>query len=233
MAWPTFKKHADIPEGFRDEYEEKDGEWVPKLPEADDGAELKTTLEKERKARKDAEKERKAAEEARADLERKLAAATGGGDEKEKAKLEKALAKFDADLAAAKAAHQAELDKVNGELRKLKLTDKVTEQFLKAGGRPERAEQMRRLTDGRLDLEGDRIVVKDAKGEVTSQSVEDFFAKTYKTEVPEFYSGTRAAGGGAGGGAGGKGAGTGGKMSPDEIIANPLRALQEANANGE
>ena len=187
---------------------------------------LKRTLDTIKQEKKDEEKARRKAEEDRADLERKLAAA-GSGDEKDK--VAKALAKFDADLVAAKAAHQAELDKVTAELRGLKLTDQVKARFLALGGRPERADKMIRDTEGRLDLEGDRIVVKDAKGAVTSQTVDDFFAKTYRTEVPEFYDGTKAAGGGGGGGGGHLPAGGAGRMSADEILANPLAGLQQAN----
>lgn len=224
MALPTYEKQADIPKGFEELYEEKGGKWEPKP--AEDVSGLKRTLDTIKQEKKDEEKARRKAEEERADLERKLAAA-GTGEEKDK--VAKALAKFDADLAAAKADHEKVVLQLQGELRGLKLTDQLKARFLAAGGRPERADKMLRDTEGRFDLEGDRIVVKDPKGTVTSQTPEDYFAKTYRTEVPEFYTGTKAAGGGGGSGGGSLPAGGGGKMSAEDILANPLAAMQQAN----
>ena len=222
MPFPTFDKKDDIPKGFESEYEEKDGKFVPKVP---DVATLERTLEKVRAERKEEEKARKQAEDARADLERKLAAASSG-DEKDK--VTKALAKFDSDLAAAKAKHEQELAAARAELRTLKLDDKVKAAFLKAGGRPERADKALADTKIRFDLADDgRIIVKDAKGEATTATVEDFFGKTYRAEMAEFYTGTKASGGGASGGAGGSVV-TGG-ISADDVIRNPLAALKAAN----
>jgi hypothetical protein len=224
MAFPTFKTKDEIPKGFEGEYEERDGAWHPKAP---DTSKLEETLAKVRDERKAEEKARKAAEADRADLERKLAAA-GSGEEKDK--VTKALAKFDADLAVEKGKFQKQLDAATAELRTLKLDDKIKAAFLKAGGRSERADKALNDTKGRLDLADDgRIVVKDGKGEITTATVADFFGKTYRAEMAEFYTGTKATGGGASGGAGAHVVQTG-KMTPDEIVANPLRALQEANA---
>lgn len=225
MPLPTFKIKAEIPKGFEDLYDEKDGEFIPKAPEDVSG--LKATLETIKQEKKDADKARRKAEDERADLERKLAAA-GSGEEKDK--VSKALAKFDADRIEYEAKATAKLAEKDAELRTLKLDDKIKAAFLKAGGRSERADKALNDTKGRLDLADDgRIVVKDAKGELTTATVEDFFGKTYKAEMAEFYNGTKATGGGARGGAGTNVVQTG-KMTPDEIVANPLKALQEANA---
>lgn len=225
MSFPTFDKKDDIPKGFESEYEERDGKWHPKA--ADDTTALKGALDKERESRKAEAKRAKDAEDARADLERKLAAA-GTGEEKDK--VTKALAKFDADLAAAKAAHEAEVATLKGELRTIRLDDKVKAAFLKAGGRPERADKALNDTKALFDLADDgRIIVKDAKGEATTATVEDFFGKTYKAEMAEFYTGTKASGGGAAGGVGSSTA-TGGKISGDDLLANPLKVLQAANS---
>lgn len=195
MALPTYKTKAEIPAGFEELYEERDGAWHPK-PSPDVGT-LERTLAKVREEKKDEERARKAAEETRGALERQLAAATTGED---KERVTKALAKFDTDLAAKKAEFDAELAKKDATIRQFKLTDRARDAFLKAGGRPERAEKMATDTAARLDLDGDRIVVKNDKGEVTTQSVEDFFGKSYRAEMPEFYRGTQGAGGGAQGG---------------------------------
>ncbi|MBA3844532.1 MAG: hypothetical protein H0X39_18270 [Actinobacteria bacterium] len=232
MALPTFKTKDEIPKGFEEMYEERDGTFQPKA--LDDGG--KSALQEERRARQAAEKLATKAADERAELERKLAAATAGDDLKEKEKVARALAKFDTDLATEKAKFQKELDAARGELRTLKLDDKVKAAFLAAGGRPERAEKALRDTKDRFDLADDgRIVVKDAKGEVTSKTVEDFFGKDYRGEMAEFYAGTKAAGGGGTGGSGAmpaKGS-TNGKWDGDAVLKDPLGALNAANADGE
>lgn len=215
---PTFNKREEIPEGFSEFYAEKDGKWQP-IP-VDDGAALKETLRKEREARSDAEKER-------GKLERKLAAAESG-DEKDK--VSKALAKFDDDLATEKERHRKELEKVQGELRTLKLDDQAKAAFIKAGGRPERAEAALKLKKDALDLAEDRIVVKDAKGEVTSASIDDFWGKTFRAEMPDFYVGTKADGGGASGGASrSQTVASPGAWDADAIMKDPLGAVNAAN----
>jgi hypothetical protein len=221
---PIFKTKEDVPEAFRAEYEERDGQWHMK---AADTSKLEETLAKVRQERKDEEKARKAAEADRADLERKLTAA-GSGEEKDK--VTKALAKFDADAVAMKTDFEAKLAAAHGELRTLKLDDKVKAAFLKAGGRSERADKALNDTKALFDLADDgRIIVKDAKGEATTATVEDFFGKTYRAEMAEFYTGTKASGGGASGGAGTSTTHTG-KMSAEDVIRNPLAAVQQANA---
>jgi hypothetical protein len=40
----------------------------------------------------------------------------------------------------------------------------------------------------------------DADGKPSTEKLEDFFKTTFKKEMPEFYQGTKASGGGAGGG---------------------------------
>jgi hypothetical protein len=234
MPLPTFDTKDTIPKGFEDLYEERDGKWHPKGASGDDSSGLKTALDKERDARKAAEKAAKLAVDDRADLERKLAAANSG-DEKDK--VSKALAKFDHDLAEEKTRHKAELDAARGELRTLKLDDKIKAAFLAAGGRPERADKALRDTKDRFDLADDgRILVKDDKGELSTATVGAFFGKTYRGEMAEFYAGTKAAGGGAKGGASAATStnrGAGGAWDGDAVLANPLGALVASNAAAE
>lgn len=228
MPRPIFDTKDAIPKGFEDEYEEREGKWHPK---AEDGG-LKTALEEERRARKAAEKLATKAADERADLERKLSAASASGDDKEKDRVAKALAKFDTDLADAKAEHKKELDAARAELRTLKLDEKVKDAFIKAGGRPERADKALRDTHDRFDLADDgRILVKDAKGDVTSTTVEDFFGKTYRGEMAEFYTGTKATGGGATGGASARTSTSKAGVWSGDVIADPMGALRAANAN--
>lgn len=226
MPFPIFDKQADIPKGSEDVYEEKDGKWHPKLVDA---SKLETTLTKVRDEKDAAEKRAKKAEDERADLERKLTAA-GSGDEKDK--VTKALAKFDTDLAAEKAKHEKELGETKAQLRTLKLDDAAKAAFIKAGGRPEKADAALKLQKDSLDLADDgRIVVKDAKGVATTETIDDYWGKTFKKDMPEFFTGTKAAGGGAGGGAGARPipANGDGKWDGDAVLADPLGALNAAN----
>lgn len=224
MPFPTFKKKEDIPKGFEGEYEEKDGEWVVK---AADSSKVEGTLEKVRGEKKEAEKALKEAEKERDDLKRKLAVAETG-DEKDKVKA--ALAKFDEDAKKLKDDYDKKLEAVNVELRKVKLDDQAKAAFLKAGGRPEKADAALKLKKDLLDLADDRIVVKNAKGEPTTTTVEDFWGKEFKTEMPEFFTGTKATGGGAKGGAGSTpGSGKGQEGDADLVLKNPRALLDRAN----
>jgi hypothetical protein len=223
MPFPTYAKKDAIPAGAEDVYEEKDGQWVPKLPDVDG---LKTTLEKVRGEKKDAEKAAKEAADLRAAAERErdaLKTQIGDPEGKTKALLEK----FDADTKAAVAAVQKQLDDATGRLRTLTLDDKAKAAFVKAGGRPDRADAALKLARERLDLAEDRIVVKDVKGDVTTMAVEDYWSKDFAKEMPEMFTGTMASGGDARGGTGTHG-GSGG-LTADQILANPDLALEAAN----
>lgn len=231
MPRPVYDKKDDVPKGFEDEYEEREGKWHPK---AADNAELKAALADERRLREAAEKLTAKAANDRADLERRLAAASAGGDDKDRALIAKALAKFDSDLVEVKAAAAAEVAASKAELRTLKLDDKVKAAFLAAGGRSERADKALRDTKERFDLADDgRIVVKDATGAPTTTTVEDFFGKAYRAEMAEFYTGTKAAGGAAKGGANLGSIPAKGARDSDEVITNPMGVLKRANAEAE
>lgn len=223
MPFPTFKTQAEIPDAFRGEYEERDGQWHPKVP---DVAKLEETLGVVRKEKREAEKVAREAAEKAADLQRQLDVKTATGQDGEK-KVAEMLTKWEADKQAAVGAVQAQLDAANGKLRTLTLDDKVKAAALKAGVNPAKVDAVLKLTKETFDLADDRIVVKNDKGEVTTGTVEDFFAKTYKAQMPELYTGTKAAGGGANGGSGSAGTPTG---APD-ATKDPQAALRWANEN--
>lgn len=226
MPFPTYEKKDQIPAGAEDVYEEKDGKFVPKVPGQADLDAVKTTLEKVRGEKKDADKAARDATEARdAAVRERDALKTQVGDPD--AKVAELLKKFDADVAAVKLTKDKEIEALSGRLRTLQLDDQAKAAFVKAGGRAERADAALKLARERLDLAEDRIVVKDAKGEVTSVSVADFWAKEFAKEMPEMFKGTEAGGGGAPG-AGGAGSGAGG-LSGDAILANPGLAFEAAN----
>lgn len=221
MPFPTFDKQADIPKGFEGEYEERDGKWVAKLP---DVAKLEETLGKVRGEKKDAEKLAREAADRAADLQRKLDAKEATGAETDK-KVSDMLAKWEKDKDAAVKAVQDKLDEANGKLRSVNLDDKAKAAFLKAGGRPERADAALKLKRDILDLADERIVIKNEKGEVTTATVEDLWGKDFRKEMPDFYTGTKATGGNAPGG------GTNGSTgaADADLLAHPERLIEAAN----
>lgn len=224
MPFPTYANKSEIPKGAEDVYEEKDGKWIPKLP---DVSQLEGTLTKVREEKRNAEAAAKAATEKAADLQRQVDAAklTGNDFEKKSAEM---LANWNKEKDAAVKAVQDKLDAVTGELRTVRLDDKLKEHFLNSGGRPERAGKAIADTKHRFDLVDGEIVQKDAKGNVVTEKVTDFYGKTYKTEMPEFYSGTKASGGGAPGGAGTLPS-KGDPALVELLEKNPSRLLQIAN----
>lgn len=225
MPWPTFTSKEEIPTPFRAEYEEKDGAWHAKLP---DTGTLDATLAKVRAEKKDAEKAGREASERAADLQRQLDAKAAAGVDTDK-KVSDMLAKWELDKNAAVKAVTDQLTASNAKLREITLYDKAKAEFIKAGGRPEKAEAALTLKKDALDLAEDRMVVKNATGEVTTESITDFWGKSFRAEMPEFFVGTKASGGSASGGASAFPA-SGDPTAGDRVIANPLAALQAANA---
>lgn len=225
MPLPVFEKQDQIPKGFEELYEEKDGKWQAK---ASDTSKLEETLGKVRQEKKDADKAARIAEDRAADLQRKLDAKEASGAETDK-KVSDMLAKWEEDKNKAVQAVEKERDDARTELRTLRLDDKLKAAFLAAGGRPERVEKAIADTKRHFDLVDGEIVHKDEKGTVTTTKVTDFYGKSYKTEMPEFYSGTKATGGGA----------NGGEKSPpvssdiaERVIKDPLAVLNETNLAG-
>jgi hypothetical protein len=224
MSFPVFDKAGDVPKGFEAAYEEREGKWHAKIP---DTAKIEETLTKTRSERKEFEKAAKDASEKAADLQRQLDAKLATGADTDK-KVSEMLTKWEQDKNAAVKAVKDQLDAAAGELRTLKLDDKIKAAALAAGVLPTKVDAVLKLTKDSFDLADDRIVVKDAKGEVTTKTVADFFAKDYRAQMPELYQGTKATGGGASGGAS-KTTTTSDGSAGDRVIANPLQMLKEAN----
>ena len=211
MAFPTYKKQEEIPEAFRSEYEERDGEWHPKVP---DVAKLQKALDSERDRAANEEKARKAAESERDALKRTA-------DAKEKGISEEELQKIRDAEAAARKPIEEERDRLAAENRKLKLTDRVQALALKSGVMPDRIEDAMLALDRRADLtDKDGIVVKDKDGKVTTETIDDFLKTTFKKEKPWLYAGSGAAGGGSRGSEGGK------DEAPPELDKNAEAARQ-------
>lgn len=224
MKLPTFKKKDEIPKGFEDLFEEKNGEWVAK---ASDTERLEGTVETLRGEKKELEKKLKVADDKSSDLQRKLdVAESGKGDEGKKTK--ELLEKWEKDTAAAVKVVQDQLDAATTKIETFEVDDKLKAAFLAAGGRPEKSAAALELNKRHFGLVDGKLVKKDAEGKVSTEKVEDHFKATFKKDMPEFYQGTKATGGGAGGGAGGKPLNTD-PAAAEKVIKNPLAMLQEAN----
>jgi hypothetical protein len=228
--WPKFKTQAEIPEQFRSLYHEVGGEWVYKEPApTDDGAELKETLEKERKARKEAEKALK-------DKEREQAQKDKDDERRKGGVKDEDLKKIRAEVAdEVRAEYKPQLDRLavlEKDNRGLRLDSKVKALMgsKEVGVRPERLDTLWRIIGEEFDLTDDGSPMVKAK---PGTPVEKYLADAVKKAYPEFFLGTQAAGGGAAG-AGGTGAGSPGPTSgvQVDVLANPGLALQTARAAG-
>lgn len=183
-----------VPEAQREAaIETKDGKFAVSDDDPALGEAGKRALEQEREARRKADDARKAAERERDELKRTAEAKAAGISEAELTKIREAEA-------AARKPIEEERDRVLAENRKLKLTDRVQALALKNGVMQDRIKQAMKILDERTDLtDAGGIVVKDEDGKVTTETIDDFLAKTFKKEAPWFYRGTGASGSGASG----------------------------------
>lgn len=199
MPLPVFDTQDAVPEAFREEYEERAGKWHPKVP---DVTKLTSALNGERERATEQERLRKAAEKERDDLKRAEKAKAAGISDEE-------LQKLRDDEAKARKPLEDKIAAQDKRIRQLTLTDRVKALALTAGVMPDRIKQAMKILDERTDLtDADGIVVKDEDGKVTTETIEDFLAKTFKKESPWFYAGAGASGSGASG-SGGSGGGNG------------------------
>jgi len=223
MSFPTFKSKDEVPEPFRAAYEERDGQWMAKVP---DTTKLEDTLGKVRSEKKEAERQAKESAERAADLQRQLDAKTATGQDADK-KVGELLDKWNKEKDEAVAKVAKDRDEAIAKVRKLTLDDKVKAAAIRAEVLPELVDDVLNNTMARFDLDGERIIVKDGKGEMTTATVEDFFAKTYRAERPHYYAGSKAAGGGAFGSKGGTAPASGEAVKL--VLENPAEALRQAN----
>jgi hypothetical protein len=225
MSFPTFKAKAEIPKGFEAAYVEKDGEWVPNLP---DTSKADEALAKVRTEKKDLEKALKTATDTAADLQRQLDTAKISGvdfDKKSKELLDSWKKDTDALVKTERDAKEAALAKV----RTYEFDNQLKAAILDAGARPDRVSDAFELNKSKFDLVDGSIVLKDEKGNITTTTPKDYFAKTWKAERPEHYIGTKASGGGAPGSSGKTPTVGSGTVSAEDVIKNPLAALKIAN----
>jgi hypothetical protein len=222
VALPTYDKKDLIPKGFEEEYEEKDGKFVP----IDRSAALTKALAEERKAREAAEATaRKAAKEA-AEAAAKAAGEKAGLSSTE---LEagyrrvREAAEQERDLAL------KERDEARSENRRIKLVEVVKSEFRKHGALDKRTEDFWKMHGDEFDLTADgKPMVKAEPGKPLDKHVQSILKQR-----PEWVQGTKAAGGGAGGTTSPSltsgGSGPGGKVTFEDLVKNPATAIAQAN----
>lgn len=235
MPLPVFETLEEVPEQFRDLYEEKDGKVLPKASDLDpDGLTEKgrAAIKAEREAAANAEKARKAAEARANELSSQLAAKSAGiTDAALKELREKVRHDLQAEVAEELAAKQAEIEAlaaVRDENRILKLDTKVKKMLLDAEVRHERVDALFTLTRTDYDL------TEDGKPKLVNHPgmTIDQYAKTeLKKRFPEFFKGSQAAGGGTGGAYTADGKPVGGTTAED-VLKNPAAAVTAARAAG-
>lgn len=184
MPFPIFDKQADIPKGFEDEYEEREGKWHP----IDRTSSVQKALEEERQARKSAEATaRKAAKDA-ADEKARKAATAGGMTEKE---LKELYDSIEANIRTEYEPKIASADKLAKENRDLKLDSKVKGMFRDGGALTGKVDDFWKLHGDEFDLTSDgKPMVKNEPGKDVSKHVQAIL----KTRS-EWVKGTKASGG--------------------------------------
>ena len=179
MSFPVFEKQEEVPEGFRDAYEEKDGKWVAKV---EDVTSLKGALSKERKAR---EAEARAAKEAREALE----AAKAEREAIDKGVPPEELQKIRADI---EAKYKAEIQSRDSKIHELTFGSQVDSVL---AAEVVNLKAARKVLDEMFDLSDQGTLVPKADPSVDAKA----YVETLRTEYPFLFKGTQAAGGGAAG----------------------------------
>lgn len=208
MPFPTFKSLDEVPEAFRSEYEERDGEWVAK------GTTASPTRKQIEQREAAALKRAKEAEDRATALEQELAAKTAGVSPEE-------LQKVRASVAAEKAKEIKEKDD-----RIHELTFGAQLNALLGAAEVCDLDDARAVFGSRFILsDSGTLVPKDDKSIPAKQ-----FIETLRTEKPHLFKGTQASGGDARGAAGTP---SKGKLSFEEFQKlGPVEREQYAKAQG-
>ena len=220
MALPSFDKKTDIPKGFEEEYEEREGKWVP----IDRTQKALAALQEERTAREAAEGvARKAAKELAEVQTKQQALAAGMTDEE----FRKRYSTIEQNIRAEYEPKVKEAEAMAAENRTLKLTDKIKQLFREAGAVKGRQDDFWKMHGDEFELSADgKPIVKAEPGKDVAKHVSAICKSR-----PEWMQGTRAAGGGAGGAhtAPVQGSGPAGALTFEDLKANPGAAITAAN----
>ena len=140
----------------------------------------------------------------------------------EQGKFEELRKKWSADLEKTKSEYEAKIQEKDATLRRLVLDDKARNSALKSGVCPEDIDDVLKLTSSNFAMDDDgSIRVLDSDGKETTETLDDFFGKTFKERKPKFYQGSSATGSGMQGSANRPQGGT-----PRAINANDAAAFQ-------
>lgn len=205
MALPSFAKKDEIPKGFEDEYEERDGKWVFTGLEKT-AAQLADEKDKRKVAEKAAQKAADALRESEAKAEASKAGVTDEVLKKIRDDAEKAAGEKYKPIV-------TEAETLKAENRTLKLDNVVKGMLADAHFLPERLDDAMRLHGAEFDLTADGKPMVKAE---PAKDIKKHIAAIAKAR-PEWVAGTRAAGGGAAGvttAAEGTGADVVGKVDP-------------------
>lgn len=201
MPIRTADTKEGLPEALRaGAIETKEGKWI--ADEVDPNAispAAQAALDKEREKAKTETAARKAAEKERDELKQKQEAADKGISETELQKIK------DAEALARKPIEE-ENARLKAENDTLKRVDKVRAVAIAKGILADRIDDAMALLDSRTVLtDQGNVAVKAKDGTVTTESLDTFLEKTFKTEKPWLYAGPGGSGGGGeqGGGGGG------------------------------
>lgn len=186
MPLPTFDKKEQIPTGFEDEYEERDGKWAP----IDHAGELRKQVAEEKRTREAAEKAAKKAAKELAEANARSAATASGMTEEAYKKMRESLEKEMRDEYEPKVKGFEELQKEN---RSLKLDTKVRQMFKQGGALDGKVDDFWKLHGEEFDLTSDgKPMVKNEPGKDVARHVQAILANR-----KEWVQGTKASGGGS------------------------------------
>ena len=115
----------------------------------------------------------------------------------EQGKFEEIRKRWSSEKEQLKAEYEAKLKDKDATLRRLVLDEKVRNVALKTGVCPEDIEDVLKLTSPSFAMDDDGTIrVLGDDGRETTDSLEDFFGKTFKERKPKFYVGSSATGSG-------------------------------------
>lgn len=219
MPLKTYKTKDEIPADEQDAYTEHNGEWHPTaVLDLADEKRKKATLLNEKKAEKElreaAERERDEFRQ-RAEANGDVAGQVNAAVERERVNTRNA---------------EAARDAAKKELARTKLADKMRPVAEAAKViKDAREDAIASLLDtGRVEQDDKgNIIVKDAAGNVTGETLEDLFGKTLKTEKLYIYEGTGSNGVGSTGSTGSNG---GAPATGTELVDKSVTKFNERRA---
>lgn len=218
MAFPAFDKQEDVPEAFRDDYEERDGKWRPK----DEAAALKSALDEERSKRKAAEK---ATEKAAAELRDAQRDADAKGKGVTSEQLEALRADIRKDFETEHGAKFKRLEELEAENHSMKHGDVIKKHAGELKVLGDRLDDFVKLYGDQFALTTDgQLMVKDKPGVDPKKLVAELVK-----QQPGWVEGSKADGGGVGGDQTGGGSPTG--LTFEELMQDPSKGLA-AEAKG-